>query len=147
MESPPRRSRRQSPAEEPIAATIAARIEAQRLPPKMYIQPCRSFPDCCSDSCPRRLRTSTPASEAAHKSTFNCGRSDQSLFNPDLILLQPRRNGDRITYSYWGGTDQELKNPGQRRGAGSSILRKPSPKPLAPVFQPRPQLCPTEILL
>jgi hypothetical protein len=45
-------------------------------------------------------------------------------FNPDLILLKPRRNAKALPYSYWGGTDhEELRDPRQRRGSGSSILR------------------------
>src|SRR5436305_1125799 len=47
-----------------------------------------------------------------------------SQFNPDLTLLKSFRNADKIPYSHWGGTDhEELRNPHQRRGSGSSILR------------------------
>ena len=46
-------------------------------------------------------------------------------FNSDLILLKPSRNGNTLPYSHWGGTDhEELEDPHQRRGSGSSILRK-----------------------
>jgi hypothetical protein len=52
-------------------------------------------------------------------------------FNPDLILLKPPRNAKTLPYRHWGGTDHEgLRDPRQRRGSGSSILRQ-LPKPLA----------------
>jgi hypothetical protein len=64
------------------------------------------------------------------------------LFNSNLILLQPPRNGDGLPCSHWGGTDHgELKDPGQRRGTASSALRL-ARQPLAhllflcPVFLP-----------
>ena len=48
-----------------------------------------------------------------------------SQFNSDLILLKSLRNARTIRYSHWGGTDhEELRDPRQRRGSGSSILRK-----------------------
>ncbi len=52
-------------------------------------------------------------------------------FNPDLTLLKPRRNAKALRYWHWGGTDhEELRDPRQRRGSSSSILRQ-LPKPLA----------------
>ena len=46
-------------------------------------------------------------------------------FNPDLILLKPPRNAKALPYWNWGGTDhEELKDPRQRRGSDSSILRQ-----------------------
>jgi hypothetical protein len=45
-------------------------------------------------------------------------------FNPDLILLKPPRNAKALPYWHCGGTEhEELRDPRQRRGAGSSILR------------------------
>jgi hypothetical protein len=68
-----------------------------------------SFPEC-----PLRLRNSTASIEVVF-----------FQFNPDLILLKPLRNGKALPYSNWGGTDhEELRDLYQRRGSGSSILRK-----------------------
>src|SRR5579884_3809874 len=41
------------------------------------------------------------------------------------MLLTSPRNAKQLPYSHWGGTDhEELRDSRQRRGSGSSILRK-----------------------
>ena len=65
------------------------------------------------------------ADNSPHKSTIIQVSIDPDLFNPGLTLLKSSRNAGRLRYSHWGGTDHEdLKNPCQRRGPGSSILRQ-----------------------
>ena len=78
-------------------------------------------------------------------------RSEDRLlqFNSELTRLKPSLSWKALPYSHWGGTDHEgLRDPHQRRGSGSSILRKiPQPKPLGPRSTLRQPCRPARLVL